>query len=245
MGGGGPTALKRFRLLLPQPWRSPIQSAASAPARGRPWEAVCSAEHVSLDQVDYGGNQGGRADFSRPFQTDQLAPFRQRLPRIHLSPDQRPAISWIASAWESLTRTNATSRAGAIPVARISAAAAITGSFPYQTIHFRARIGRIRPHSQRNWRSTASGSTGFKPDLVVLDPFVGIGHCALAARECGDPPVHRVRHRPGIYGSGATRPALSWPPVRSGQLEVHSAPQQGAAASESTMKREACERLLG
>lgn len=56
---------------------------------------------------------------------------------------------------------------------------------PYETIMNRAND---RPHPATFPVALATQCLklhGLRPDLSVLDPFVGIGNCALAARECG------------------------------------------------------------
>jgi len=56
---------------------------------------------------------------------------------------------------------------------------------PYETINFRSRD---RPHPATFPTQLAVNCLrihGLKPELVMLDPFVGIGHSALAAKECG------------------------------------------------------------
>lgn len=56
---------------------------------------------------------------------------------------------------------------------------------PYQTIKYRAKD---RPHPATFPTQLAVNCIkihGGLPDLVVLDPFLGIGHSGLAARECG------------------------------------------------------------
>ncbi len=63
---------------------------------------------------------------------------------------------------------------------------------PYKTIVSRSKQ---RPHPATFPVELAANCIkihGFRPDLVMLDPFVGIGHSALAAKECG------VRHFTGF-----------------------------------------------
>jgi site-specific DNA-methyltransferase (adenine-specific) len=56
---------------------------------------------------------------------------------------------------------------------------------PYKTIVSRSKE---RPHPATFPVELASNCIkihGYRPDLVVMDPFLGIGHSALAAKECG------------------------------------------------------------
>jgi site-specific DNA-methyltransferase (adenine-specific) len=56
---------------------------------------------------------------------------------------------------------------------------------PYKTIVSRSKE---RPHPATFPVELAANCIkihGYRPDLVVMDPFLGIGHSALAAKECG------------------------------------------------------------
>src|SRR5207245_3755912 len=56
---------------------------------------------------------------------------------------------------------------------------------PYKTIVSRSRE---RPHPATFPVELAVNCIkihGYRPDLVMLDPFLGIGHSALAAKQCG------------------------------------------------------------
>ena len=67
----------------------------------------------------------------------------------------------------------------------ISGVAGIIGSCLTRRFGAARSSGRIRRRSRWNWRSNASSCTGAEPGLVVMDPFLGIGHSAVAARNCG------------------------------------------------------------
>jgi site-specific DNA-methyltransferase (adenine-specific) len=56
---------------------------------------------------------------------------------------------------------------------------------PYKTIVNRSKE---RPHPATFPVQLATNCIkihGYRPDLVMMDPFLGIGHSALAAQECG------------------------------------------------------------
>jgi site-specific DNA-methyltransferase (adenine-specific) len=89
---------------------------------------------------------------------------------------------------------------------------------PYKTILSRSRE---RPHPATFPVALAVNCIrlhGGAPDLVMLDPFVGIGHAALAACECGvrqfigfdiDPEYVAVARKAVITGSTNSRPTPS------------------------------------
>jgi site-specific DNA-methyltransferase (adenine-specific) len=89
---------------------------------------------------------------------------------------------------------------------------------PYRTILSRSKE---RPHPATFPVELAANCIrlhGCRPDLVVLDPFVGIGHSALAAQECGvgrffgfdiDPDYVEVAKAALVNGTTTPTPALA------------------------------------
>jgi site-specific DNA-methyltransferase (adenine-specific) len=102
---------------------------------------------------------------------------------FHLTPEGRTTIDRLALGFRMLTKV--TLRAGTIQVGMIGDAGGNTWFIPYQTI---MRRDKDRPHPATFPIELAENCIrlhGSRDDLVMLDPFLGIGNSALAAQECG------------------------------------------------------------
>ena len=193
MGGAGPANPETCGLVFSQSRRLAFESVAAARTHSAVARSVRPSKHDPLDQGDHDRKRGGRACFSRTLQADQFAAVSQRLPRIHFSSSRRTEKRRsIVSRSAFRTRTRAISRAGATRAEATGAAAATPGSFPYKTI---SRREKDRPHPATFPVELAANCIrlhGLRDDLVMVDPFLGIGNSAIAARECGVAKFHRV-----------------------------------------------------
>ena len=131
-------------------------------------------------------DEAGDRNFARSFQTDQFAALSERLPRIHFSSHAgREERRSTASRSVFPTPTNRISRAGATPAGATGAVAATPGSFPTKRFSGARKSDRIRRRFPVQLATNCILLHGLTRAQRMLDPFLGIGNSAVAAKRCG------------------------------------------------------------
>ena len=112
---------------------------------------------------------------------------------FHLTPEGKTPIDRLALGVPYADKSNI-ARWGHTG-GRIGAAAGTPGLFRTKPFSAARRSGRIRRHSRCSWRNGASGCRALDESETMLDPFLGIGNSAVAAKRCGVKTLHRLRDR--------------------------------------------------
>src|SRR5437867_6661370 len=89
MGARSSQSAEGLRIVLFEFGRLSLESFDSPRVGWRIKANVRLAEHVPLDQIDHGGNEGRRTDSRGTVQANPIETIRRRLPRVHFSLDQK------------------------------------------------------------------------------------------------------------------------------------------------------------
>ena len=191
VGGANPTPSEAERLVLSEHRGGAIKSDVASRNCFPVARSVRPAKYDSLDQVDRDRRSHSSVTSNRSARSGFFNDCHEYV--FHFTKTGRVEIDRLASAFR--IRTRATLLAGRTPAGATFVAAATPGSF--LTKQFKA-AQKERPHPATfpvqlaEWCIKLHGVSRVQ---TMLDPFLGIGNSAVAAKNCGVKKFYRLRDR--------------------------------------------------